>query len=246
MVIPNSVQSIGDYAFSNCPNLSAIIVPPSVRHIGELALGVRNFNPDLVIYGNAGSYAEAYAKEHSLRFVAGTPTDVLERPSTWAATEVNAAVSAGLVPQTLQSRYTQAATRAEFCALAVALYENVKGEIKGRSTFTDTNDANVQKAAFIGVVGGVGNNRFDPNARLTREQAAAMLARLADAVGKPFPKQAATFTDNSEISSWALEAVGKTQAAGIMGGVGDNRFTPQDPYTREQSIVTLMRLWSLF
>ena len=175
-----------------------------------------------------------------------TPTTPsVSQPSSWAIAQVNAAIEAKLVPQNLQSGYNQPTTRAEFCALAVALYENLKGEITGRTSFTDTNDVNVQKAAFINVVGGVGNNRFDPNAQLTREQAAAMLARLADAVGKPFPKQEATFADNSVISSWAVDVVGQVQAAGIMGGVGDNRFAPQDPYTREQSIVTIMRLFDI-
>ena len=169
----------------------------------------------------------------------------VETPSSWAADQVNAAITVNLVPQSLQSKYTQATTRAEFCSLAVALYENVKGEISGRSSFTDTTDVNVLKAASIGVVSGVGDNRFDPNAQLTREQAAVMLARLADAVGKPFPKQAATFADNSAISSWAAEQVGQAQAAGIMSGVGDNKFAPKDPYTREQSIITIMRLFDV-
>ena len=167
------------------------------------------------------------------------------QPSSWAADAVRAGIAAEIVHPSLRSNYQQPTTRAEFCSLAVALYENTKGEIMGRSTFSDTNDINVQKAASIGVVGGVGNNLFDPDTQLTREQAAAMLARLADAIGKPFPKYAATFSDNSAISSWALEAVGQVQEAGIMGGVGDNRFAPKDPYTREQSIVTIMRLFDV-
>jgi predicted outer membrane repeat protein len=168
----------------------------------------------------------------------------MTQPSSWAVTQVTEAVSADIGPQSLQSSYTQATTRAEFCALAAALYENIKGEITGRTTFTDTNDVNVQKAAYIGVVSGVGDNRFDPNAQLTREQAAVMLARLADAIGKPFAAQAPTFADNSLVSSWAVDGVGAVQAAGIMSGVGDNRFAPQDPYTREQSIVTILRVFN--
>ena len=166
---------------------------------------------------------------------------VAEKPSSWAEEQVNSAIAEGLVPQNLQSNYTQAITRAEFAALAVALYEKVRGEIAGRIEFNDTNDINVQKAAHIGVVTGVGNNRFDPNARLTREQAAVMLSRLSDAIEKPFPKKVTTFADNNLASSWALEAIGRVQAAEIMGGVGSNRFAPQDPYTREQSIITIMR-----
>ena len=171
-------------------------------------------------------------------------TPAAEKPSPWAEEQVNAAISAKLVPQSLQSKYTQAATRAEFCALAVALYETAAGEeITDRKTFDDTKDVNVEKAAAIGVVSGVGDNKFSPDTQLTREQAAVMLSRLADAIGKPLQKQAATFTDNGNIASWAIEGVGQVQAAGIMSGVGENTFAPQDPYTREQSILTIMRLY---
>ena len=46
-------------------------------------------------------------------------------------------------------------------------------------------------------------------------------------------------------SDWAFEQVGQVQRAGIMGGVGSNTFAPKDSYTREQSILTMVRLWKL-
>ena len=166
-----------------------------------------------------------------------------EAPSTWARDYVTRAIELGLVPQALQANYTQAITRAEFTALAVTLYEKQHGEITGRVEFDDTDDINVQKAAYIGVVQGVGDGRFDPWGTLTREQAATMLSRLAYAIGSPLPREAATFADNDAVSYWAIDAVGQVQAAGIMGGVGENRFNPQGAYTREQSIVTILRLF---
>ena len=95
----------------------------------------------------------------------------------------------------------------------------------------------------LGVVTGVGGGRFDPNGTLTREQAATMLARLAEAVGKPLAAQAPTFADNAAIASWAFDAVGQMQASGVMGGVGNNTFAPQVSYSREQSILTMLRLY---
>ena len=167
--------------------------------------------------------------------------------SDWAAEDINRAILLNLVPQTLPSNYTQPATRAEFAALAVMMFETaVGGEIVARVTFNDTSDVNVEKAAGIGVVTGVGGGNFAPYDILTREQAAVMLARLARAVRQsPLPQQAATFADNAEISAWAIEGVGQIQAAGIMGGVGNNMFAPQEPYTREQSIITILRLFDL-
>ena len=174
----------------------------------------------------------------------GVPALAADTPSSWAVEEVNKSIAAGLVPPDLQSQYTQATTRAEFCALAVSLYEKMTNTtITGRATFSDTDDLNVQKMAYIGVVNGVGNNRFDPNGKLNREQAATMLARLANAVSKPFEKKTSTFSDNSSASSWALESIGQVQAAGIMSGTGNNMFSPKNEYTREQSIITMLRVY---
>jgi len=173
----------------------------------------------------------------------------LAPPSQWAQEDVNAAIAADLVPPDLRHNYTQPITRAEFSALAVRLYETVKGEITGRVPFADTNDINVQKMAYLEVVAGVGNNRFDPNGTLTRQQAAVMLTRLAAAMRHPFPvgnlRQAAPFADMGSVAPWAVEGVTRVYAAEIMGGVGNNNFAPHLPYTREQSIVTMLRMYEM-
>jgi len=157
------------------------------------------------------------------------------------------AANAGLVPQNLQSNYQQPTTRAEFAALAVALYETINNrEIAGRIAFNDTNDINVQKASYIGVVSGVGEGNFAPDNPLTREQAAVVLSHLTPLVlGWNFSASPPRFSDNGAISPWALEAVGKMQAGNIMGGVGNNMFDPLGIYTREDSIITIWQLYEI-
>ena len=169
-----------------------------------------------------------------------------DAPSSWAAEKVAEAVELGIVPELLQEKYQQATTRAEFCALAVALYEAItEADIEERVSFDDTEDVNVEKAAAIGVVNGVGDNKFDPDASLTRDQAAAMLSRLADALEKPLDAAEPTFADNDSFQTWAVDYIGQMQASGIMGGVGANTFSPKGDYTREQSIITIMRLHAI-
>ena len=112
-------------------------------------------------------------------------------------------------------------------------------------TFTDTSSHEVREMAYLGVVTGVGAETFDPDGQLTREQAAAILSRLAGVLGIDLGKAAPTFDDNGSIAPWASEAVGQMQAAGIMGGVGNNQFGPQGPYSWEQSIATLMRIYDM-
>lgn len=176
-----------------------------------------------------------------------TPVQPQVEPSdqlpAWAEEQVKGAIAQGLVPQELQGSYNLVTTRAQFCALAVRLYESVQGEIAGRETFTDTDDGNVQKMAALGVVSGVGGGAFDPDGPMTREQAATILARLSNAMGKPLSGGSHPFTDG--VASWADAAVGQVYQAGIMTGTGDTTFSPQGEYTRMQSIVTLMRLYAL-
>jgi len=175
-----------------------------------------------------------------------TTTPNLNTASTWAHDGIIGAFELGLIPQALQNNFTANTSRAEFSALAVALYETVTGRvIAGRMQFNDTTDINVQKMGYLGVVTGVGGGNFAPNDTITREQAAVMIARLANAMRRPLPLASATFADNADISSWAIEGVGQVQGVGIMGGVGNNVFAPRGMYTREQSIITMLRLFDL-
>ncbi len=199
---------------------------------------------------DVNSYPLTYQETAPTTPPATSPTEPIQpttdTPSDWALDQVNEAIAANIVPESLQTMYTQATTRAEFCALAVALYETSMGtEITERATFDDTDDLNVQKMAGLGVVNGVGEGKFNPDEKLTREQAAVILARLSEVMDNPLDKVAATFADNDDVSDWALEAVGQMLASGIMGGVGDNKFSPKADYTREQSILTTLRVFNL-
>ena len=177
-----------------------------------------------------------------------THTFAGEQPSSWAKDQVGLAIDAGIVPQALQSRYTDTATRADFCALVVALIEEYWGEaITAEETFTDTDDINVRKAATLGIVQGVGNGAFNPNGELTREQAATMLERTYQVSRRILQGGgASSFADSSSVSPWAADAVAKMENSGIMTGVGNNRFDPKGAYSREQSIMTMYRLYRLF
>ena len=61
------VTYIHAYAFTNCSGLTAITIPGNVTTIGE---GAFRFCRNLTIYTSAGSYAEKYAKENNIPFVA--------------------------------------------------------------------------------------------------------------------------------------------------------------------------------
>lgn len=169
------------------------------------------------------------------------------RPASWARAAVDEAIAQDFLPVPLRTRYDQTITRGEFCALAVRFYECFTGrEAEERASFEDTQDVNVEKAAALGIVSGVGNGRFSPDAPLDREQAARILANMAQILGSPLPQAAPTFSDADAVSPWAQASVGQVQNAGIMSGVGGGLFAPRSTYTREQSVVTIMNLYRFF
>ncbi len=67
--LSDNTEYIGYWAFSNCTSLKKINLPASVTTIEEDAF---DNCPDLVIYGEKGSYAEQYAHDNRIKFFDGT------------------------------------------------------------------------------------------------------------------------------------------------------------------------------
>ena len=77
-----------------------------------------------------------------------------------------------------------------------------------------------------------------------------MLARAAKAAGIISPNsEAVFFVDSDKFGSWAADSIAFITALSgssgtrVMGGTGNNRFSPLDTYTREQSIMSVLRLY---
>ena len=108
--------------------------------------------------------------------------------------------------------------------------------------------AMINAAALLGLIEGRGNGIFDPHGSLTRQEAAAILLRLyrlyaGEAAGDPIPPEVNdSFSDCREIAPWAAEAVSWAVSQGVMYGTDGGRFDPLGCYTREQCIVSLLRL----
>ncbi|MDD4571235.1 MAG: S-layer homology domain-containing protein [Clostridia bacterium] len=92
-------------------------------------------------------------------------------------------------------------------------------------------------ATKVGVAGGT-DGKFNPNANISREEMAAMISRYAAKIAKytlPETNPVANFADNTEISFFAKDAVIAMQKAGIINGVGENKFAPKNSATRGEA-----------
>ena len=166
----------------------------------------------------------------------------------WYVGAVDYAVRNGLMGGTSANTFEpeSAMTR----AMLVTVLWRYEGKPMGyQNTFSDVNakdgswyiDA-VAWAAANGIVGGVGNNKFDPDGNITREQMATILYRYAKKKGIDTGKRGdlSGFPDGGKVESWAKDAVQWTVAEKIIGG-SEGYLLPQGNATRAQVATILMR-----
>ncbi|ACX51664.1 peptidase S8 and S53 subtilisin kexin sedolisin [Ammonifex degensii KC4] len=91
-----------------------------------------------------------------------------------------------------------------------------------------------QKGLMVG-----DGDRFRPEDTLTREELAAVALRLAGILQR---QMTPNFRDAEEISPWARQAVATAAAAGLVYGVGEGKFAPQQEVTRAQMAAILYRV----
>ncbi|MFC4098718.1 choice-of-anchor I family protein [Paenibacillus xanthanilyticus] len=142
-------------------------------------------------------------------------------------------------------------SRGDF-ALLLARLAGVDASAAGGANFADVKPGAYYAGAVgwaldAGIVSGVSKDRFHPNAPITREQMAVMIARFAEAVGYELPRdrQAAPFQDAAAISPFAADAVDALHAAGLLGGQpagGGTVFAPKGTATRAEAAVLLASL----
>lgn len=102
---------------------------------------------------------------------------------------------------------------------------------------TDQFYSDIMWAWENGIVEGDNTGMFRADGKLTRAQVVTMLWRLYD---KPTAKTAATFTDLTQ--DWYKDAVAWAVEKGIVNGVGNNKFAPNETCTRAQIVTMLWRL----
>lgn len=187
--------------------------------------------------------------------------------SNWAKNEIDKAAACNLMIYDLYEKYTKPISRSEFCSLAYRLIatefspysdsrmgialamgrviseKNVV--ISSTNDFSDCSDERVKTLAAMGIISGMGDGTFAPDESITREQAAAILYRIAEFLGnKTIPTDAKMlYTDENEISDWAKSSVACMNVMGIMNGISEKEFAPKQTYTVEQSVATMLRLY---
>ena len=119
------------------------------------------------------------------------------------------------------------------------------------SSFTDVRATRyyakyIEWARALGIVSGTGENLFEPETPITREQIAAMLDNYSRAMGLLLPDEVlrTEFEDNSRIARYARPAVDTMVRAGVINGREGNVFDPKAPCTRAE-VAALVHRYAL-
>ena len=168
--------------------------------------------------------------------------------SDWAKSDIEKAIALNIINVGGNYNFPAPITREEFCELIYNYCYNVIKEvdtITGENKFTDTTNSKIIRLNAMGIINGKSETEFAPNDLLTREEAAAILNRMVNkTIPVPVTEMYFNFDDEANISDWASNSIQVMCNMGVMNGVGENKFAPQDTYTTEQAIVTIVRVYA--
>ena len=134
-------------------------------------------------------------------------------------------------------------------AMLVTVLHRLEGEptVTGRSSFTDVRSGAYYEKAVIwaaanGIVTGTDSTSFSPDAKVTREQLAAILYRYAQyrKLDTDASAKLNSFTDADSVSAYASEALGWAVSEGLINGAS-GKLMPKGDATRAQVAAILHR-----
>ncbi len=139
-----------------------------------------------------------------------------------------------------------------------SMFVTVLWRMSGKPSVTDTSKVksftDVDSSAWYadavawgsanGIVNGVSDSEFSPNSLVTREQMCTLLSRFLkyEDISLNTTAEAAKFTDNAQISSWAADSVALCQQAGLITGYPDGSFKPKGNAARAENAAVFERM----
>ncbi|MBE7030543.1 MAG: S-layer homology domain-containing protein [Ruminococcaceae bacterium] len=132
-------------------------------------------------------------------------------------------------------------TRAEFVKmLTTAFGLATAAEIPFADVTTSDWYYNYIRAAYAsGIITGGTDGTFNPNGEITREDACVIVYRYLSGIGV-LDAAKASFADEGEFASYAVDAIATLAGNGIVNGVGNNRFDGKASINRASCAVLIL------
>ncbi|MBP1991013.1 S-layer homology domain-containing protein [Paenibacillus eucommiae] len=229
-----------------------------------------SFVPSVFTTTNGMTEVRIFRPGNSLYAVAQTKKSFADLQGHWSQTDVELLASKLIVNGQTETGFVPEGnvTRAEFVSLivrALGIEEasltaqmNIQTYIQpniqpNTYSFTDVGQADwfagaVGAATKAHIVSGFEDGTFRPNDTITREQMAVILSNALSFADKPVAVAGKlnplldAYQDKAAISSWARVAAAQMLESGVMTGITDHQFAPQNMATRAQAVVVIKRL----
>ncbi len=136
-------------------------------------------------------------------------------------------------------------TREEFVKIAVTAFGMYMPDAK--TYFSDVKSdawyySYIASGVKSGLINGISEEKFGTGMNITRQDATVILYRLYESTAVQVAGEFIGFTDEAEIADYAKDAVCGLSAAGVITGMDDGSFCPQDNLTRAEAAVLIYRL----
>lgn len=155
----------------------------------------------------------------------------------WAEQYIETAVAQGIIKGYTDGRFLpdEKVSRAEFVSMINRALGNTSA---GSINFKDVSSgawyySDVAKAVTAGFVSGFDDGTFRPNQKITRQEAAVILARIVPTYG--YSTNLNRFADYRSVADWAYTAMSKVSGKGYISGYTDGKIHPLDSLTRAQA-----------
>ena len=133
--------------------------------------------------------------------------------------------------------------------LVTVLYRNAgEPEVSANASFADVDADSWYAKAVVwaeanGIVNGVSDTEFAPNANITREQIATIMYRYAQYNGDDVTAVAdiEAYADAANVSDYAVDAMKYAVGSGLINGKTETTLNPQDNATRAEIATILKR-----
>ena len=252
ITIPDTVIDIGYSAFAYCTGLTSITIPDSVESIGSNAFWRCSGLTDVYYMGTEEEWNEKnlyyFSDTVTIHFVTPFPfTDVSE--DAWYYNVAKECYETGLINGTSATTFSpmQEMTRAMVVTILWRMdgqpstaFNNKFKDVSSRQWYATS----ISWAVNNGVVNGYGDGTFKPDAAVTREQVAVMLANYATYKGVYVAgtKKLNTYPDGSQVSKWAQSGMKWALSNGIISGNGEGYLRPKKSATRAEGAAMLLRM----
>lgn len=189
-----------------------------------------------------------------------TTKDFLKLPQEpWAVNEIKVAAAKSLVPYDLTDHYDSNITREEMAVLLenaivtagnyadmdAYMIDNGVGYTTGNFADCIGRDESIDRLFKLGIISGRTDVLFEPDGAVSRQEAAAMITRVADLFMYVGTNYRLNTADSSNVAPWASFYVRWVMDKGIMSADENNRFNPDGTVSVQQAITAVSRLFDL-